>query len=338
MFLVGIDIGGTFTDIALYDSAAGRLAVHKVRSTRDDPGRALIRGILELCAKEEVDPSRIGGILHGTTVATNAVLEHRGAKTAMVTTDGMRDVVHIGRHQRPQPYSITQDIPWQASPFVRRADRVTVPERTAPSGDVVTELDVEGTVDIAVLLTLRSILVDSDQHDPVATNAGLFRPITVSAPNGSIANPVFPAPTIARFCSGDAIADAVMRAMAPVVPESVAAGVGNLYELTDRGAGAGQWRGGFGSILDIQFLEDGGFSLEGEGNEIPPPGLFGGEPGTPGAVILNPDGDAARSLPSKLPYEKVAKGSVLRLVGPCGGGYGDPSQRAPEAIAADGLA
>ena len=60
-------------------------------------------------------------MLHGTTVATNAVLEHRGARTGMVTTEGMRDVVHIGRHQRPQPYSVMQDIPWQTRPFVERA-------------------------------------------------------------------------------------------------------------------------------------------------------------------------------------------------------------------------
>jgi N-methylhydantoinase A/oxoprolinase/acetone carboxylase beta subunit len=113
-----------------------------VRSTPDDPGRALIQGIVELCEREGVEPSAVGGVLHGTTVATNAVLEHRGARTGMLTTEGMRDVVHIGRHQRPQPYSITQDIPWQAQPFVRRAHRHTVPERIAPpSGEVVTELD-----------------------------------------------------------------------------------------------------------------------------------------------------------------------------------------------------
>jgi N-methylhydantoinase B len=107
------------------------------------------------------------------------------------------------------------------------------------------------------------------------------------------------------------------------------------YELRDSGAGAGKWRGGFGTIRDIQFLEDGGFSLEGEGNEIPPPGLFGGAEGTPGAVTLDPDSDSPTRLPSKLPYRKVQKGSVLSLVAPCGGGYGDPSERSAEAIAAD---
>ncbi|HEY4279251.1 MAG TPA: hydantoinase/oxoprolinase family protein [Conexibacter sp.] len=144
MLLVGIDIGGTFTDLALYDSEAGRVAVHKVRSTPEDPGLALVSGIVELCAKAKVEPRALDGVLHGTTVATNAVLEHRGARTGMITTEGVRDVVHIGRHQRPQPYSVMLDIPWQATPFVERANRLTVPERIAPpSGEVVVALDEE---------------------------------------------------------------------------------------------------------------------------------------------------------------------------------------------------
>ena len=113
MLFVGIDIGGTFTDLALYDSSSEELRVHKVRSTPDDPGRALVEGVAELCSLANVDMGDIDGVLHGTTVATNAVLEYRGASTGLVTTAGMRDVVHIGRHQRPEPYSIMQDIPWQ---------------------------------------------------------------------------------------------------------------------------------------------------------------------------------------------------------------------------------
>ncbi|MDO8213290.1 hydantoinase/oxoprolinase family protein [Conexibacter sp. CPCC 206217] len=149
MLLVGIDIGGTFTDLALYDSDAGRVAVHKVRSTPDDPGRALVTGIVELCAAAGVAPGDLDGVLHGTTVATNAVLEHRGARTGMVTTEGVRDVVHIGRHQRPEPYSVMLDIPWQATPFVRRAHRLTVPERIASSGEVIVALDEERVRSVA---------------------------------------------------------------------------------------------------------------------------------------------------------------------------------------------
>jgi N-methylhydantoinase B len=267
---------------------------------------------------------------------------------------------------------------------------------TADQVDLPINMPFEGTVDIAITLTLRAILLDSTRHDAVASNQGLFRPITIEAPLGSLANPRFPAPTIARFCPGNLIADTVMRALAPVLPDAVAAGVGNLkvvaysgaadggswvymdivegsyggrsgkdgldavdtlyantrnnpiedieshyplrvrrYELVDGGAGAGRWRGGLGSVRDIEFLDDGGFSLEGDGNLVPPPGLFGGLPGTPGSVTLNPDTPEAVSLPSKIPYRRSHRGDVLRLVGPCGGGYGDPAERDPAAIARD---
>ena len=123
MRAVGVDIGGTFTDFMLYDTESRAVNVHKVRSTPDDPGRAMVTGLLELCRQAEIAPADIDAVFHGTTVATNAVLEHRGAEAGMLTTKGFRDVVHIGRHQRPQHYSIMQDIPWQARPFVKRRHR-----------------------------------------------------------------------------------------------------------------------------------------------------------------------------------------------------------------------
>jgi N-methylhydantoinase A len=142
MKLVGIDIGGTFTDLALFDSETDEVSVHKIHSTPDDPGRALVTGVVELCRRSGIELSALDGVVHGTTVATNAVLEHRGARTGMVTTEGMRDVVHIGRHQRPQPYSVMQDIPWQAHPFVQRRHRMPVPERIGPpTGETLTPLD-----------------------------------------------------------------------------------------------------------------------------------------------------------------------------------------------------
>ncbi len=89
---------------------------------------------------------------------------------------------------------------------------------TSPQVDLPINMPFEGTVDIAIYLTLRSILLDSAAHEPVPTNSGLFRPITITAPEGCLANPRFPAPTIARFCPGNIVADTVMRALAPVVP------------------------------------------------------------------------------------------------------------------------
>ena len=112
------------------------------------------------------------------------------------------------------------------------------------------------------------------------------------------------------------------------------------YELREGTGGAGTWRGGLGSIREIEFLEDTGFSLEGEGSIWAPPGLFGGEDGAPGRVILNRGRDNEQELHSKFPYRKAKAGDRICLMGPSGGGYGPASDRDPQAIArdrADGL-
>src|SRR3954468_21524118 len=142
MRVVGVDIGGTFTDFMLYDTEAGAVHVHKVPSTPGEPERAMITGLGELCATAGLSPADVDAVFHGTTVATNAVLEHDGARTGMITTRGFRDIVHIGRHQRPLHYSVLQDIPWQAAPFVARRDRKVVSERLVPpTGEVLVPLD-----------------------------------------------------------------------------------------------------------------------------------------------------------------------------------------------------
>ena len=79
MIVVGVDIGGTFTDLMLYDTASEAVHVHKVRSTPAEPERAMVEGLIELCAQAGVEPGDVGAVYHGTTVATNAVLERRGA-------------------------------------------------------------------------------------------------------------------------------------------------------------------------------------------------------------------------------------------------------------------
>jgi N-methylhydantoinase B len=107
------------------------------------------------------------------------------------------------------------------------------------------------------------------------------------------------------------------------------------YELvTDRG-GPGRWRGGLGSVRDVTFQAPGGMSLEGDGNRFPPPGIFGGGPGTVGEVVFNPGGAGERAMPSKFPYMKVREGDTIRTVSPCGGGYGDPFERDPKLVLED---
>jgi N-methylhydantoinase B len=289
-----------------------------------------------------------------------------------------------------------RDLPVRAAVTVAGSDIHVDLTGTAEQIDLPLNMPFEGTVDIAVYLTLRSILLDSATHGGVPANSGLFRPIAIHAPEGTIANPRYPAPVIARFCPGNIVADTVMRALAPVVPDRVSAGVGNLkvvaysglhegghwvfmdiqegsyggrsgkdgldavdtlyantrnnpiedieshfplrvtrYELREDTAGPGRWRGGLGSIREMEMLADGGFSLEGDGSVHPPPGLFGGGEGTPGDVILNAGSDREERLPSKFPYRKARAGDRLRLIGPSGGGYGDPADRDPALLRED---
>lgn len=138
--IVGVDIGGTFTDLVLYDPGTSAVTVHKTPTT-EDASVGLFDGLVELCELAGTEPQDVSSLLHGTTIATNAVLQYEGAEAAFVTTQGFRDVLHIGRHQRPQHYSVMQDIPWQTRALVKRRHRKTVTERVAaPSGEVLTPL------------------------------------------------------------------------------------------------------------------------------------------------------------------------------------------------------
>lgn len=101
--LVGIDVGGTFTDFVIFDPAKGSLETFKVLSTPDDPSLSVLRGLEEIRAKHNQYEF---WVVHGTTVATNALLERKGARTALITTAGFRDLLHIGRQNRPALYDL----------------------------------------------------------------------------------------------------------------------------------------------------------------------------------------------------------------------------------------
>jgi len=139
---IGVDVGGTFTDLILVDEETGRITVDKVPSTPDDPARGVVDGIHNLCETAGVSMSEVTNVLHGTTVATNIVLTHTGADVGMLTTEGFRDILHIARHKKPFNFSLQQELPWQSRPLVKRRHRLTVAERvTAPLGEVLTPLD-----------------------------------------------------------------------------------------------------------------------------------------------------------------------------------------------------
>jgi N-methylhydantoinase A/oxoprolinase/acetone carboxylase beta subunit len=160
MHMVGVDVGGTFTDVILADPEGGAHRVHKVPTTVDDPSAGVCRAVLEVCAAAEVAPSDLDYVFHGTTIATNTMLEHRGAQVGVITTEGFRDVLHIARHQRPQNYSIMQEVPWQDRPLARRRHRLTVSERLVPPhGEVLRQLDEDAVREAA--RTLRDAGCDA---------------------------------------------------------------------------------------------------------------------------------------------------------------------------------
>lgn len=140
MIRVGVDVGGTFTDIVLERSEPGadaQVVVTKVSSTPDDQSEGVVQGILKVCGLAGVEPGRIDAVFHGTTVATNMVIERQGAKVGMITTRGFRDIMHMARHKRPHNFSLQFDLPWQSKPLVRRRDRLVVSERIMPpTGDI----------------------------------------------------------------------------------------------------------------------------------------------------------------------------------------------------------
>ncbi|MDQ0219526.1 hydantoinase/oxoprolinase family protein [Peribacillus cavernae] len=145
MIRLGVDVGGTFTDLVLTLEESDQSWVHKVPSTPLDPSEAVINGVTEICEMAGIEPSEIEQFFHGTTVATNIVLEHNGADVGMITTEGFRDILHIARHKRPYNFSLYQDLPWQKYPLVRRRNRLVVPERILATGEILTPLDEEET-------------------------------------------------------------------------------------------------------------------------------------------------------------------------------------------------
>ncbi|OZI67272.1 hydantoinase/oxoprolinase family protein [Bordetella genomosp. 11] len=140
MYRIGVDVGGTFTDLVLVHAESGRTVFHKVPSTPDDPSEAIHRGVTELIAENRLDPAEIRHIGHGTTVATNLVIERKGARCALITTKGFRDILDIGRQTRPHNFDYGVRKP---EPLAPRRWRKEVRERVEASGAVLEPLDEE---------------------------------------------------------------------------------------------------------------------------------------------------------------------------------------------------
>jgi N-methylhydantoinase A len=135
---MGVDSGGTFTDVCLFEDESGRIEVWKVSSTPDDPSRGIARGVEEGGARVGIAAGDISYFGHGTTVGTNALIQHRGVKTGLITSDGFRDLLEIGRQKRPDLYDMQADKP---QVLVARDLRLEIPERVRHDGTVETRLD-----------------------------------------------------------------------------------------------------------------------------------------------------------------------------------------------------
>ncbi|MBI3044441.1 MAG: hydantoinase/oxoprolinase family protein [Betaproteobacteria bacterium] len=153
---IGVDIGGTFTDVVAFGRAAGRLAVAKVLTDHADLARGVIAGIQRILEKNRIDPGSVTRVVHGTTLVTNSLIERRGAKTALIVTRGFGDVLEMGRESRYDIYDIDIDIP---APIVARELVFEVTERLDFKGGVLTPLD-ESDVD-GVVAKLREFQVQS---------------------------------------------------------------------------------------------------------------------------------------------------------------------------------
>ncbi len=154
---MGVDIGGTFTDVVL--EVEGTLHSVKVLTTYAAPEDAIIGGMHQACAKAGIEPGQIEQIIHGTTLATNALIERRGAKTALITTEGFRDVIEMRTESRFEQYDLNLQLP---DPLLPRHMRFTVPGRVNAKGEVLTPLeraDVEAVVDRIAEAGFESVAV-----------------------------------------------------------------------------------------------------------------------------------------------------------------------------------
>jgi len=139
---IGVDIGGTFTDLVLIDG--DKPVIHKVLSTPENPAKAVLSGIAEILVTNDYESNSPVDIVHGTTVGTNALLERKGARVALVTTEGFEDIIEIGRQNRPELYNLFVEKP---PPLVPQELRFGVSERTLHTGEILQPVD-EKEIDI----------------------------------------------------------------------------------------------------------------------------------------------------------------------------------------------
>jgi N-methylhydantoinase A len=144
-YMIGVDVGGTFTDFSIFDTKTKRLFHYKQSTTPEDPSKAIVDGIGHILREERIDPGEVVYLAHGTTVATNALIEKKGVKTALITTKGFKDLMEIGWQKRPSLYDLLRPKPEGLIPPGLKCE---VSERILFDGSVRTPLDEVGARDV----------------------------------------------------------------------------------------------------------------------------------------------------------------------------------------------
>jgi N-methylhydantoinase A len=143
-YMIGVDVGGTFTDFSIFDTTDKRLFHFKHSSTPEDPSRAIVNGILHILESQGIKPEEIEYLAHGTTVATNALIEKKGARLGLITTKGFKDLIEIGNQKRPSLYDLLKDKPESIIPSGLKCE---VEERILHDGSVKIPLNEQDVMD-----------------------------------------------------------------------------------------------------------------------------------------------------------------------------------------------
>ena len=170
---IGIDIGGTFTDFVIYYCESQKIETFKVPSTPADPAQAVITGLRNYLLSQSSDrAAEVLDIIHGSTVATNALLERKGARTALITTQGFQDVLQIGRQNRPSLYDLSIELPqalipahlsWGVEERVDHNGEVLIPLNTQQIDQMISELHASGVTSVAVCLLFSFLYPDHEK-------------------------------------------------------------------------------------------------------------------------------------------------------------------------------
>ena len=153
-YMIGVDVGATLTDFAVFNQETGELFNYKDSSTPADPSRAIVKGVQDVLEIKQAEPGEVSYLAHGTTVGTNALIEKKGVRLGLITTKGFKDLMEIGTQRRPSLYNLRAQKPY---PLVPSGLNCTVTERIRYDGTVETPLDEEETRQVVRYLKAQGV-------------------------------------------------------------------------------------------------------------------------------------------------------------------------------------